>query len=233
MTQPLPLLYSFRRCPYAMRARLALLAAGQACELREVVLRAKPQALRDASAKATVPVLVLPDGTVIDESLAIMQWALDRDDPQRWCTPTQGTLVKMLELVAQNDTQFKPLLDRYKYPQRFGLADGAAARDASRTFLDALQQRLARTPFLFGDGTALADTALAPFVRQFAGVDPDWFAAQPWPDLQRWLREWQQTELFVRAMQKFAPWQPHDSPVVFGREANESRQGKARLAKET
>ncbi|CAN7580864.1 glutathione S-transferase [Pseudorhodoferax sp. LjRoot39] len=216
MTPALPLLYSFRRCPYAMRARLALLAAGQACELREVVLRDKPQALREASPKATVPVLVLPEGTVIDESLAIMQWALRRADPLGWCAPTQGTLAQMLALVECNDNAFKPLLDRYKYPQRFGLVDGLAARDGCQPFLAELEQRLGSAPFLFGQHTTLADAALAPFVRQFAGVQPDWFGQQPWPQLQRWLHAWQQTPLFARAMQKFAPWRPDDAPTVFG-----------------
>ena len=198
-----------------MRARLALLASGQACLLREVVLRDKPQALRDASPKATVPVLVLPAGEVIDESLAIMQWALARHDPLGWCAPTHGDLAQMLALVAENDTHFKPLLDRAKYPQRHGLPDGLAAREACQPFLGGLQQRLGHSPFLFGQHAALADMALGPFVRQFAGVDPDWFAAQSWPDLQRWLQQWQQTDLFACAMQKFAPWRAEDAPLVF------------------
>lgn len=215
MTAMLPVLYSFRRCPYAMRARLALLAAGQACELREVALRDKPQALREASPKATVPVLVLADGQVIDESLAIMQWALARHDPLGWCRPTHGAPAQMLALVAENDTGFKPLLDRAKYPQRFGLADPMAPRTACTPFLAGLEQRLAQTPFLCGGHATLADAALFPFVRQFAGVDPDWFAHQPWPRLQHWLQAWQATALFTRAMQKFAPWQPGDAPLRF------------------
>lgn len=217
MTTALPVLYSFRRCPYAMRARLALLASGQACELREVVLRDKPQALRDASPKATVPVLVLPGGEVVDESLSIMLWALRRHDPLAWLAPTEGDLAQMLALVAENDTRFKPLLDRYKYPQRSGLPDGTAAREACAPFLERLERRLSQAPFLFGGHATLADTALAPFVRQFAGVDADWFAAQPWPALQRWLRQWQDADLFTHAMHKFPPWQSGDAPTVFGR----------------
>jgi glutathione S-transferase len=211
----LPVLYSFRRCPYAMRARLALLAAGQACELREVVLRDKPQALREASPKATVPVLVLADGQVIDESLAIMQWALARHDPLGWCRPAHGNAAQMLALVEANDTGFKPLLDRAKYPQRFGLADPLQPRLACASFLADLEQRLAQTPFLCGSHATLADAALFPFVRQFAGVGPAWFAAQPWPRLQRWLHDWQAMALFTRAMEKFAPWQPGAAPLLF------------------
>jgi glutathione S-transferase len=207
-TAPLPVLYSFRRCPYAMRARLALLASGQPIELREVVLRDKPQALRDASPKATVPVLVLPDGQVIDESLDIMLWALRQHDPAHWLAPSAGDLASMLELVRHCDEDFKPLLDGYKYPQRVGQADGLAARDAACPFLASLQQRLAATPHLFGRHAALADMAIAPFVRQFAAVDAAWFAAQPWPALQAWLQAWQASALMAQAMQKFAPWRP-------------------------
>ncbi|KQP14978.1 glutathione S-transferase [Pseudorhodoferax sp. Leaf267] len=211
----LPILYSFRRCPYAMRARLALLASGQACELREVVLRDKPQALRDASPKATVPVLALQDGTVIDQSLDIMLWALRRHDPLGWLVPSEGDLAQMLALVADNDTQFKPLLDRYKYPQRHQEPDGTRAREAARPFIDGLQHRLAAAPFLFGRHATLADMALAPFLRQFAAVAPDWFAAQPWPAVQAWLRDWQASALFERAMPRFAPWQVGDAPLLF------------------
>jgi glutathione S-transferase len=213
---PLAILYSFRRCPYAMRARLAWLASGQTCELREVVLRNKPQALRDASAKATVPVLVLPDGTVIDESLAIMRWALERHDPLGWLRPTQGDLAEMLALVHANDSVFKPQLDRYKYPQRFGLADGGAAHAAAVPWLQSLEQRLHAMPFLCGRHASLADMALAPFVRQFAGVDPTDFEAQPWPALQQWLRDWQASALFLEAMQKFDPWHEGTAGPRFG-----------------
>ena len=212
-----PVLYSFRRCPYAMRARLALLASGQAVELREVVLRDKPQALLDASPKATVPVLVLPDGQVIEQSLDIMQWALGRADPLGWLAPTDGNLTGMLDLVAQCDTEFKPALDGYKYPQRAAVPDGGlAARTAGSAFLDLLEQRLAARPHLFGQHATLADMAIAPFVRQFAGVAPDWFAAQAWPQLQAWLAAWQQSPLFAQTMARFAPWHSGAAAVRFG-----------------
>ncbi len=213
----LPVLYSFRRCPYAMRARLTLLAAGQACALREVVLRDKPEALRQASPKATVPVLVLPDGQVLEQSLDIMQWALGRADPGGWLTPSDGDLPQMLALIAANDGDFKQQLDRYKYPQRHADGVGTAARDAGARFLASLQDRLAAAPCLFGAHWTLADTAIAPFVRQFAGVDADWFAAQPWPALQAWLQGWQASPRFAQAMQKYPPWQADATPVVFAR----------------
>lgn len=220
---PLPVLYSFRRCPYAMRARFALVVSGQRCELREVVLRDKPAELLAASPKATVPVLVLPDGTVLDQSLAIMRWALDRHDPARWLSPTHGTLAAMLALIAQCDDGFKPQLDRYKYPNRLApLADAATQQTAARharaqgaLFLDALNQRLAGATHLFGDRPALADAAIAPFVRQFAQVDAAWFAAQPWGPLQRWLGELTASPWWRHATQKYPAWPSGSAGVVF------------------
>ena len=212
----LPILYSFRRCPFAMRARFALLASGTPCELREVVLRDKPAALREASAKATVPVLVDVDGTVIDESLAIMHWALARRDPRRWLAPSGGTLDEMLELVAQCDADFKRHLDRYKYPNRYEGADALRHRTEAGVFLDALETRLRVARHLFGDAPALADMAIAPFVRQFAQVDAAWFAAAPWPALNAWLSRLTDSMLWANAMPKFPAWRPGDPAVVFG-----------------
>jgi glutathione S-transferase len=211
----LPILYSFRRCPFAMRARLALLVSGTPCELREVVLRDKPAALREASPKATVPVLVDVDGTVIDESLSIMQWALTQRDPQRWLTPAIGTLEDMLALVAQCDGDFKQHLDRYKYPNRFEGVDALQPRADAAAFLDALERRLRVSRHLFGDAPALADMAIAPSVRQFAQVDPVWFATTPWPLLRAWLSALTGSPMWAAIMSKYAPWRPGDAVVVF------------------
>jgi glutathione S-transferase len=209
----LPVFYSFRRCPYAMRARLALLASGQCCELREVVLKHKPADMLAASPKGTVPVLVLPDGTVIDQSLDIMRWALGRSDPLHWLAPAAGTLGDMLALVAECDSGFKPQLDRYKYPQRF--EDAAPdARERGAQFLLRLDALLAPAGQLFGAAPALADAAVMPFVRQFAMVDAAWFGMQPWPHLHRWLAGWTASALFERAMPRHAPWQPGAPGVV-------------------
>ncbi len=215
MNSALPVLYSFRRCPYAMRARLALAISGQRCELREVVLRDKPQAMLSASAKGTVPVLITPQGSVIDESLDIMLWALEQNDPEGWLIPQCGSRATMLELIAQFDGEFKPHLDRYKYPNRH--ADGGTAPDhraACATHLLALEQRLGDTAFLFGAHATIADMAIAPFVRQFAHTDDDWFASQPWPNLFGWLSAWENSTLFNRVMQKYAPWHA-DQPETF------------------
>lgn len=213
----LPILYSFRRCPFAIRARFALLASGTHCELREVVLRDKPAALREASPKATVPVLVDVDGTVIDESLGIMQWALSQRDPQRWLTPSAGTLDEMLALVTQCDGDFKQHLDRYKYPNRYEGADALQHRAEAGAFLDALETRLRGSHHLFGDAPALADMAIAPFVRQFMQVDAAWFAAAPWPATNAWLSALTGSLLWASAMPKFSAWRPGDAVVVFGK----------------
>ena len=198
----LPVLYSFRRCPYAMRARLALAMSGQACELREVVLRNKPQGLLQASPKATVPVLVLADGKVLDQSLAIMQWALAQHDPARWLAPSEGTDADMLALIDACDSYFKQALDRCKYPGRYPEADVSVARTQAVEWLHDLDARLTQNPFLFGGHAALADMAIAPFVRQFAGIDTAWWDAQPWPNLQVWLAQWQASSLFESVMHK-------------------------------
>ncbi len=219
--QSYPVLYSFRRCPFAMRARLALLAAGQVCELREVSLRDKPEALLRASPKATVPVLLTRAGRVIDESLDIMLWALQRHDPQGLLQPQEGNLSEMLMLVQQNDTFFKARLDRYKYPGRFGLHAGTGDRDVAARWLRAIDERLRERPWLYGDRPALADLALAPFVRQFARVDEAWFTAQDWPALQAWLARIVQGPAFAQVMHKAAVWVPGAAPVLFPLAASE------------
>jgi glutathione S-transferase len=210
-----PILYSFRRCPYAMRARMALLASGTVCELREIVLRAKPQELFAASTKGTVPVLVLPDGTVIEESLDIMLWALESNDPQHWLTPEHGSLDDMLQRIAQCDGDFKLHLDRYKYPNRFDNVDALQHRASGADFLLKLESDLAQHPYLFGNRPTLADIAIFPFVRQFAQTDQSWFDAQPWPHLLRWLSVLLDSALFSSVMHKFAPWVSETTGPVF------------------
>ena len=212
---PYPVLYSFRRCPYAMRARLALLASGQVCELREVVLRDKPAALLAVSPKATVPVLITADGLVIEQSLDIMLWALRQSDPEDWLGKDESLLSPALELIERCDGDFKHHLDRYKYPHRYDLPDGLEHRTLACEFLNDLNTHIQANGHLLRQTPCLADMAIAPFVRQFAHTDTDWFAAQPWPALQAWLAQFETSELFLRAMPKFAPWAPEQSPVIF------------------
>ena len=222
MTAALPILYSFRRCPYAMRARLALAVSGQACELREVVLKNKPQGLLQASPKGTVPVLVLPGGQVLEQSLDIMLWSLARHDPEGWLAPSHGNVEDMLALIAECDGAFKQALDRCKYPSRYPDANLDAERARAVAWLGALEARLSSDQpslYLFGTHAALADMAIAPFVRQFAGIDAGWWAAQPWPRLQSWLAQWQASDLWASVMHKLPAWVDGTEGVPFAQPA--------------
>ncbi|AMM23416.1 glutathione S-transferase [Variovorax sp. PAMC 28711] len=199
-----------------MRARLALIASGERCELREVVLRDKPAALLATSPKGTVPVLVTPDGAVIEHSLDVMLWALRRNDPWGWLAPESASLDDLLALVTGCDGDFKTQLDRYKYPDRFVLVEGEPTpRDRGAAFLAMLDARLAASTHLAGERPSLADAALMPFVRQFSMVEPHWFAAQHWPHLQAWLVGWTGTAAFATAMHKYAAWAPGCPLVEF------------------
>jgi len=200
-------LYSFRRCPYAMRARLALRSSGTCYELREVRLSNKPAELLSASPKGTVPVLQTSDGRVIEESLAIMRWALEAQDPEGWLTRDDPAL------IAINDGMFKHHLDRYKYPDRHGSEPGRHRDDGLR-FLQDLDARIAVAGQLCGQAQGLADAAIMPFVRQFAGVDRDWFEAQPLPCLKAWLANHLASDLFGGIMHRAAPWCRGDRPTI-------------------
>jgi len=209
MSTPLPVLYSFRRCPYAMRARLALDVSAQACEVREVALRDKPDEMLRASPKGTVPVLVDVDGSVIDESLDIMMWALRRNDPDGWLTPEREDVAAMTSLIGHFDEQFKWHLDRYKYPDRFAGANASFSRGEAVASLPLLEDRLQPAQYLparylFGSRVALADMAIAPFVRQFSKVDPAWFSGQPLPNTRRWLTAIVESPRFIRIMRPTA-----------------------------
>lgn len=202
-----PVLYSFRRCPYAMRARLAVASAGLEVELREVVLRDKPAAFLKASPSATVPCLVTADG-VIDESLDVMIWALQQRDPAGWLNmPEAG-----FKWIARADGPFKDALDRTKYANRYPGVDAATQRDITGEFLCDLDATIGDWIF---DRPTLADFAILPFVRQFAFIDKDWFDAQPWRKLQGWLERFLVSDRFSHIMEKYPQWQPDDPPVVF------------------
>ncbi|WP_137885000.1 glutathione S-transferase [Pseudomonas sp. 2FE] len=205
---PLPILYSFRRCPYAMRARMALHQAGCAVELREVSLKHKPAALLACSAKGTVPVLVTGAGQVIEESLDIMRWALAGDDPDDWLLSNNvAGQAQANALIRLNDQVFKAQLDRYKYPERFPQHSAEHYREQGAGFLATLEAQLTRQAYLVSPQPSLADCALMPFVRQFAGVDPAWFAQSPYPRLQRWLAVWLASPVFLASMHKHPVWQ--------------------------
>jgi glutathione S-transferase len=203
----LPILYSFRRCPYAMRARAALIVSGIAVELREVALRAKPAAMLAVSPKGSVPILVLPDGRVIEQSWDIMLWALRQHDAQNWLGEHEAYLPATLPLLLDNDTSFKSALDCYKYPERHSEQPQHFYRAQGEQFLQQLEAGLNVTAFLLGEKMSIADAALLPFVRQFAAVDGVWFALAPYPKLRDWLARFTSSELFAQVMQKYPVWQ--------------------------
>ena len=194
------ILYSFRRCPYAMRARMALSSSGMEYEHREVVLRDKPPEMLEVSPKGTVPVLVTPTGTVIEESLDIMRHALAMKDPEGWLERDDP------ELVAANDGPFKHHLDRYKYATRYNDVDPEEHRSEALDILRQLEARLAKDAYLCGARRGLADIAIFPFIRQFANADRTWFDAQSLPRLQDWLERLITSELFTGVMAKHAQW---------------------------
>ena len=202
-----PILYSFRRCPYAMRARIALATSGCRVELREVVLKDKPQAFLDVSTSATVPTLVTPSET-LDESLDIMFWALERNDPAGWLEMPDASH----SWLKRADGPFKTALDRTKYANRYDDVDVNEQRALASEFLSDLNTQI--DLWMFGRPT-LADYAILPFVRQFAFIDKAWFDAQPWPDLQDWLARFLASDEFTSMMNKYPQWLEGDPPTYF------------------
>ena len=196
-----------------MRARMAIRYSGIAVELREVVLRDKPDEMTAISPKGTVPVLRLPDGTVIDESLDVMTWSLSQSDPDGWLDAYSPEIVT---LIARNDDEFKIWLDKYKYADRFPERPAGEYRAEGERFLAELETRLEGQPYLCGSRITIADVALGPFVRQFAHVDQGWFAASPYPSLRTWLEDFTNSALFTGVMHKYPAWQAGDKPTVFG-----------------
>ena len=197
----MPILYSYRRCPYAMRARMALKLANIDIEIREISLRDKPAHMLEISPKATVPVLVLADGVVIEESLEIMFWAFN--NAREKSDALQGNIHEPSRaLVLMNDTEFKKNLDCYKYPERHPEKLQLEYRQQGEIFLQQLEELLQKNIYLFGTEPSFADYAIFPFIRQFAAVDLAWFETSHYPKLRAWLNGWVSSELFVSIMQK-------------------------------
>jgi len=196
------ILYSFRRCPWAMRARLALRYAECPVEVIEVSLKAKPAELLALSPKGTVPVLSTGEG-VLDESLEIMRWALARHDPQDWLLRADPVAAQAADaLIARNDRDFKVQVNLYKYAERYPEHSREHYRQQAEAWLAELEALLAQRPYLFAEHPSLADAALMPLMRQFAGVEPQWFAEAPYLRLRAWLQGWLESALFKAVMAK-------------------------------
>jgi glutathione S-transferase len=205
-------MYSFRRCPYAMRARIAVRSSGIRVELREIDLKNKVEEFVSTSPKATVPVVQTIEGLVLEESIDIMDWALGNSDPEGWLKLADRELIELC------DFEFKPLLDRYKYHVRYTDVSLEKAREDCCEFLETLDQNLGQEAWLGGAIASLTDVAIFPFVRQFSGVEPNWLSNSEYQNLNRWLKHWIETDHFKAVMAKYPVWKPDQPLVVFPRQ---------------
>lgn len=203
-----PILYSFRRCPYAMRARLALAFSGQSYLLREVNLKNKPEALLSTSPKGTVPVMVLPQGPILEESLEIVAWALklNRDD---------GIKADPKHLISTLHQEFLLPLNHYKYPDRYGFDKGEPFRMACEPYVLKINQALEKNLCLYSDQPTYSDFAIFPLIRQFWLVDKIWFDKSPYNEVKRWLYWFMDHPLFHKIMVKYDPWTPEQGQGIF------------------
>ena len=209
MGKDIPILYSFRRCPYAIRARWALLSSHIDVELREIVLRDKPREFLKASNSGTVPCLQLKD-KIIDESMDIMIWALRKNDPDDWLDmPAEG-----YRLINQVEEKFKPNLDKTKYATRYPQNDSKVSKNLAIEYLINLDKKI-KGEFFFGEQPKLADIAIFPFVRQFANIDINWFNEFGWQKLENWLKAFVESNMFDKSQKKFVKWSPAADPVFF------------------
>lgn len=218
----LPILYSLRNCPYAMRARLAIFRSKKTVELRDIVLSDKPAEMLAVSPKGTVPVLVLPSvkacvSTVLEESLEIMLWALAESDPHNLLhtnhDKSTSTLVEMLSLIQQFDHEFKRCLENYKSAKRYHDSSVQDCRQQCEVYIQKLEQRLSQHQYLIDEQESLADIALLPFIRQFARVERQWYLQSPYPQLKQWLNQYLQSAMFTKVMAKYPLWTSEQSVI--------------------
>lgn len=215
----LPILYSLRQCPYAMRARIGLLQAKQPVILRDIVMKNIPSEMLAASPKGEVPILVFEDSSVIDESLDIMIWALKQSDPSNLLFNHQAnTYQDILNLINRNDNEFVDALKKYKAAARYHDSEEINCRQQCEPFISYLEQRLTKHDYIFGDTASLADYAILPFIRQFSRVDRKWYLQAPYSNLQRWLERHYQNPIFSKAMTKYPQWLENKESILFGTE---------------
>ena len=222
MKKPLPVLYSLRNCPYAMRARLAIFASEQTVCLREVLLSQKPAQMLTASPKGTVPVLVLPNGEVLEQSRDIMQWAFTQSDPNNYllhqplANGKQNEAATLQQLMTQFDSEFIPRLEHYRSAKRYRDPKLLQHRTECEIYLQKLESRLTQHDLLFGEQACLADLAIMPFIRQFARVERQWYLQSPYPEVRRWLDGYLQSAMFSKVMAQFPVWKEGENETLFG-----------------
>ncbi|MCL1139179.1 glutathione S-transferase [Shewanella pneumatophori] len=222
MKKPLPVLYSLRNCPYAMRARLAIFASEQTVCLREVLLSQKPAQMLTASPKGTVPVLVLPSGEVLEQSRDIMLWAFAQSDLNNYqlhqplANGKQSEAATVQQLMTQFDSEFIPRLEHYRSAKRYRDPKLLQYRAECEIYLQQLESRLAQHDFLFGGKACLADVAIMPFIRQFARVERQWYLQSPYPEVRRWLDGYLQSAMFSKVMAQYPVWTEGANETLFG-----------------
>ncbi len=203
----LPVLYSLQNCPYAMRARLTLLLSEQDIIIRAITLKDKPQTMLKASPKGTVPVLVLTDGTVIEESMEIMLWALEQSDPNNLLPQDKPDIQQaIIKLIQRGDDEFKHPLEQYRAAKRYHRDSEIHWREQCESFIEELEQRLSTNSYFVGNSASLADYSFIPFMRQFGRVDRKWFANAPYPNVKAWLSTQLQSRLYAKMMTKHPLW---------------------------
>ena len=208
-----PILYTFRRCPYAMRARFAIRSSKIIVEIREIKLQEKPSEFLKLSPKGTVPVLITNSGVVLEESLDIIYWALNKNDPHKWLAKGKLENQEIIKLLDDLENKFKPNLDKYKYPSRFSGVDQFFHRDKNLCFLNKLNSYLENNKSLNCEHLSLLDYAIFPFVRQFRNVDQDWFDKLNFIFLNKWINQIIDSKNFSSIMKKFKKWEPNDVPI--------------------
>ena len=208
----LPILYSFRRCPYAMRARMVLLHSKIQCEIREIKLSNKPKEMLAISPKGTVPVLILENGDILDESLDVMLWAIEQGNLRNLFNSGKK---EILDLIKINDGEFKDAIDRYKYSSLYPEKPMIEYRKMGELFLEKIESYLEKNKFIFGKNISLADLAIFPFIRQFCRVDIDWFNSSLFKKIKEWTLFFEGSEDFIDIMRKIKPWTTGDKPTLF------------------
>lgn len=218
-----PILYSLRNCPYAMRARIAIFKSNETVLLRDLVLSNKPEEMLKASPKGTVPVVVLPNRDVIEESFDVMLWALNKSDPQNLLHKHAELLLSdMLALINEFDRDFKVSLEAYKCAKRYKENNIVECRQACEAYIQRLEILLTKHVFLMSDQESLADIALVPFIRQFARVERQWYLQSPYPKLKQWLNGYLQSPMFTKVMAKYPLWLDNNEVILFGNKHNKT-----------